>query len=253
MNKKVSIIIPFYNRVNRLLIAIGSALNQSYKEKEIILIDDCSTESIKEVKEIVEKNENIFLYSNRKRFGPSYARNKGILNANGHYIAFLDSDDEWLSFKLETQINYMKKNNLDFTYTNYLKRDNNSDKLSFIRVNKNYKMPFLAFRCSIATPTVVIKKNLFKTNKLFKTEFEYGEDIICWANLSNKTKLKRFNSFTAIVNISRKSSSNDISKQRKGFININRVLFKGNKLIKYIHRFYLELSLIFKYLRNFFS
>ena len=119
MDTLVSIIIPFFNRIESTKKAIYSALNQTYKNKEIILINDGSSADIVDIEEIVNKNKEIYLYTNYKNYGPSYARNVGIKKANGRFIAFLDSDDEWFHFKLSYQIKYMLEKNLRFTYTSY--------------------------------------------------------------------------------------------------------------------------------------
>lgn len=245
MSKLISIVIPFHNRLNELQIALNSAINQTYKFKEIILINDCSTESIEKIKNICDRHKEVFLYSNKKREGASYSRNKGIMVSKGDFIAFLDSDDEWLSFKLETQIEYMLNKKLNFTYTDYLKRNLKNNITNIVITKRKYSMPFMAFRCLIATPTVVINKKIIDEN-IFCNEFEYGEDLICWALLSKKTPLKRLNKITTIVNVSRESCSASLYKQRKGFLNINNTLFKNSKLTKVIHRIYYELALIIK-------
>ena len=108
MDKKlVSIIIPFFNRVNQVEKALKSAINQTYTNKEIILVNDGSTESIEKIEEIVNKKPNIFLLKNKYNFGVSYSRNLAIQFSSGEFIAFLDSDDEWMNFKIKLQSFYL--------------------------------------------------------------------------------------------------------------------------------------------------
>ena len=245
MENLVSIIIPFFNRTESLKRAINSVLNQTYKNIEIILINDGSNESITDIESIAKKNKNLYLYSNSKNHGPSYSRNKGLKNAKGEFIAFLDSDDEWLSFKLEYQIKYMLRKNLNFTYTSYLRNCSDSDSVKLIKIKRNQRFPHLAFKCEIATPTVVVRKTIFE-NINFERNLKYGEDIIFWANLSKKIKIKGINIPTTIVNVSKISSSNNLLIQEEGFYNINKYLFKGNIFLKLIHKIYYKTNLIFK-------
>jgi len=102
-NKKIpriSVIIPSYNRANTIGRAIQSALSQSYQDFEIIVIDDGSTDHTEEVIRSFQDSRIRYIRHNRNR-GGSAARNTGIHAARGEYIAFLDSDDEWLPQKLE--------------------------------------------------------------------------------------------------------------------------------------------------------
>lgn len=102
---KVSVIIPVYNRAHLLPRAVNSVLNQTYQDFEIIVVDDGSTDNVKEVIEKMQKkNEKIRYIRHEKNKGGGAARNTGIEAAKGQYIAFQDSDDEWLPEKLEKQI-----------------------------------------------------------------------------------------------------------------------------------------------------
>ena len=107
MNKKptVSVIIPTYNRAHLVGRAIQSVLEQTYKDFELIVIDDGSNDNTEYIiKEFQKKDKRIKYIAYKKNKGGSAARNAGIKSSKGEYIAFLDSDDEWLSEKLEKQI-----------------------------------------------------------------------------------------------------------------------------------------------------
>ena len=117
MNINVSVIIPTYNRVKFLPVSIKSVLNQSFPVNEIIVVDNKSTDGtidyikdkFKEVRVLIEK-----------RKGVSFARNLGIVNSKNNWIAFLDSDDEWMSDKIKKQVELIKKSNykISFIHTN---------------------------------------------------------------------------------------------------------------------------------------
>lgn len=118
----VSIIMPSYNTGKYVIDSIRSVQSQTYTNWELIIVDDCSTDGTKEmIRDYVEKTneKRIRLLSNEKNSGAAVSRNYALREARGRWIAFLDSDDLWLSEKLEKQISYMKENEYIFTYTDY--------------------------------------------------------------------------------------------------------------------------------------
>jgi glycosyltransferase involved in cell wall biosynthesis len=110
MEGLVSVVVPTYNRPERLLRALKSVLSQEYSEFEILVVNDSSEEAA--VHEVLDKlaDRRINYFRNSRKKGANGARNTGILNAKGHYIAFLDDDDEWLPFKLMWQLEYLTQN-----------------------------------------------------------------------------------------------------------------------------------------------
>jgi glycosyltransferase involved in cell wall biosynthesis len=108
--RKVSVIIPTYNRASQLPKAIESVLTQTYQDFEIIVVDDGSTDDTKEVLEPYIQAEKIW-YFYQKNQKQAAARNNGIKAASGQYIAFLDSDDAWVNTKLEKQVRVLEENN----------------------------------------------------------------------------------------------------------------------------------------------
>ena len=126
----VSVIMPSYNASLYLEEAVKSVVNQSYKNLELLIVDDCSTDDSRRVIDKLVKEYSmiipIFLENNS---GAAIARNTGIENARGRYIAFLDADDVWLPSKIELQIQFMEKYKLSFSYTNYDFIDTNGEVL----------------------------------------------------------------------------------------------------------------------------
>jgi glycosyltransferase involved in cell wall biosynthesis len=115
---KVSVIIPTYNRKKLVVRAIKSVINQTYRNWELIIVDDGSTDNTKEaIKPFLENKKIKYFYQKNK--GVCAARNLGIQKAKGEYIALLDSDDEYLAGKLEKQILEMKKGGASFSLCNY--------------------------------------------------------------------------------------------------------------------------------------
>lgn len=114
----VSIIMPSYNTADYIAQSVQSVLNQTYKNWELIIVDDCSTDNTDQVLSKF-KDERIHILKNKKNMGAAVSRNKAIRAARGQWVAFLDSDDLWKKEKLEKQIAFMEQNGYHFSYTNY--------------------------------------------------------------------------------------------------------------------------------------
>ncbi len=112
----VSVIIPTYNREKTISRALESVQKQTYKDMEIIIVDDCSTDNTREVIEDY-KDDCIRYIRHDVNKGACAARNTGIEVARGEYIAFQDSDDEWFPQKLETQMKKLEEENADICVT----------------------------------------------------------------------------------------------------------------------------------------
>jgi len=128
MNKKenmhikptVSVITPVYNAEEFIKETIESVLNQTYEDYEYLLIDDCSTDNSADiVQSYAEQDHRVKYIKLKENSGAAVARNTGLENAKGRFIAFIDSDDVWYPKKLEKQLRFMKENEEAFTYTKY--------------------------------------------------------------------------------------------------------------------------------------
>jgi len=106
----VSVIIPAYNSEKYISDTIDSVLNQTYKNLEIIVVDDGSTDNTEKVVKEKLSNFSNFKFLKQCNLGSAEARNLGIRNSNGNYIAFLDADDLWLPQKIEKQIKFFLNN-----------------------------------------------------------------------------------------------------------------------------------------------
>lgn len=116
----VSVITPVFNSEKYLGSTIASVLNQTYRNWELWLINDCSTDnSFALMQSFSAQDKRIHAVSLDKNSGPAVARNKGIENAGGRYIAFLDADDLWKPEKLAVQIAFMQENNFALSYSHY--------------------------------------------------------------------------------------------------------------------------------------
>ena len=124
MNDLVSIIMPSYNTASYIADSVKSVLDQTYKNWELIIVDDCSSD---DTLSVVSRftDERIKFFRNENNSGAALTRNRALREAKGKWIAFLDSDDLWHPEKLEKQIGFMEKNGFHFSYTAYTEIDEN--------------------------------------------------------------------------------------------------------------------------------
>lgn len=129
MEKLVSVIMPSYNTAKYIAESINSVLNQTYSNWELIIVDDCSSDETDLIVKSFLSDKRIKYYKNPTNLGAALSRNRGLREASGTWIAFLDSDDLWKPTKLFEQINYMETNNYVFSYTNYSEIDADGNEL----------------------------------------------------------------------------------------------------------------------------
>lgn len=164
----VSVIIPSYNRADKILPAVESVLNQTYTDLELIIVDDGSGDNTKEVIESI--NDSRIRYVYQENAGACAARNNGINQAKGEYIAFHDSDDIWHKDKLEKQMDALLKNDADIVCCKLIKIY--SDGKTEFKPNKLRQgfMKPVTNLFGIGTQTIVAKRKVFDEFS-FDTEF----------------------------------------------------------------------------------
>lgn len=227
MQKKplVSIISPTYNDENTIEETIKSVLNQSYKNWEMLIVDDCSTDKTPDiVKKYQEKDKRIKLYRLDKNSGASVARNKAIEEAKGKYIAFLDCDDIWFNKKLEKQINYMEKNNYYFTYTDYEYMSKDGKILNRKRVCPK-KVSYFKMLLGDSVGCLTVIYNREKAGLIQIPLLKKRNDYALWCRVLKKVKKGyKYNDVLARYRI----SGNSISSGKK------------SKLLKYHYQMHIE-------------
>jgi len=208
---KVSVIIPTYNRAGFLPEAVESVLNQTYRDFEIIIVDDGSTDRTKDIlRGYVKDTPSVIRYFYQENRGEYHARNTGLRNAAGEYISFLDSDDIMLPRNLEIKVKTAEEEGLKFITSDYYEISNPAgnitqntetalQKLGFLSIleklssdyvkNGNvYIIPKIDFlrmslkRLYLTTNTVFIEKNFLFTyvRGLFDTKLEVAGDEDMW-------------------------------------------------------------------------
>lgn len=175
--EKISVIIPFYNEEKYIKECIDSVINQTYKNIEIILINNNSTDNtLNIIKKI--NDERIKIYECNQQ-GVSHARNVGIKKATGRYICFIDSDDYWEKEKLEKQIKFIKENKYKFIYSDYMFLKKNGKKKR-VKVPKSLTYKQAIKNTCIFTSTVMIDTKYIEKKYINMPPLKRGEDTATW-------------------------------------------------------------------------
>ena len=183
----VSVIIPTYNRAHLLRRAVQSVLNQSYKELEIIIVDDASIDTTPELVKGIDDERIVYLRHESNK-GGSAARNTGIKHARGNYICFLDDDDFWLPKKLEKQ-HEMFEQSPDSVGILYC-----GCRIISEKQNKIIEDVYPEFRgqvfsnllssCFICSPTVMVRKTIIDETDGFDENLKSLQDWDMWLSLA---------------------------------------------------------------------
>ena len=189
----VSIIIPIYNRTDYICEAIDSVICQTFKNFEIIVVDDGSLTNVSGFLKPYIKQVK-YIYQNNK--GLASARNTGIKNSQGRYIAFLDDDDLFEPCKLETQVPLLEDNpDIGFVYSDcyeFQQTRNNQKELNFAvgRNKSSTEFAKLFFMCpNVRVPVVLVKKECFDTSGFFDEMLPQDEDGDMFLRIALKWKV----------------------------------------------------------------
>ena len=188
-----SIIIPLYNKEQSIVSTLQTVLKQTFQDFEIVIVDDGSTDhSVEEVKKVIDPRIRLIHQSNA---GVSAARNRGIDEARGEYIAFLDADDEWKPDYLKTQYELVQKYpecnvfacNYEFKDTQEKVKPTIIRKLPFKGEDGILSNYFEVASCShppLWTSAVMVKKSAIQSIDGFPVGIKSGEDLLTWARLA---------------------------------------------------------------------
>lgn len=227
----ISVIIPTYNCSSYVCEAIDSVLSQTYQPLEIIVVDDGSTDNTKEsLKSYIENRKIKYFYQENK--GPSSARNKGIREAHGEYISFLDADDVWFSFKLELQIQHQLNNpNIFALSTTMLHYDEKNNLFSYSRdiQFKSYFFEDMLIRNYMGSfNTAFIRADVLRKIGGFREDLLISEDHELWLRLAKMGELHKIVFPTVMYRIRTDglSAGNRDNTTEKNFIFIKELFRK---------------------------
>jgi len=188
--EEISVIIPTYNRCDLLKRAINSVIKQTITPKEIIIVDNGSTDQTYQMVSSLFPEINYFI---EKKRGVSAARNKGILESKSKWIAFLDSDDAWKPTKLEKQMEYSSFNQDKYRII-HTDETWYRNKKFLNQLKKHKKSGGNIFKnslqlCCISPSSVVLKKQIFEEYGLFDENLEVCEDYDMWIRITSKEEV----------------------------------------------------------------
>lgn len=181
----VSIITPLYNCAIFVEQTIQSVLAQTFQDWEMVLVDDCSVDSSWIIAQrYVSKDHRIKLIKLDQNSGAAIARNKAIELAQGRYIAFLDSDDQWLPHKLEAQLQFMQNNDIAFSYSAYERINENGKPIDTVGVPTKVNYSDLLKVCSIGCLTAMYDTK--KLGKVYMPLIRKRQDLGLWLRILKK-------------------------------------------------------------------
>jgi len=239
----VSVILPVYNAQKYLVEAIESILNQTYKNFELIIINDGSTDDSYTIINKYTKYDNRIVFINRANKGLVYSLNEGIKASKGKYIARMDADDISLSERFRKQVSYMEKENLDICGSHYLLIKENGDinGLNLTPLTHEMCVISLASKVPFAHPNVMIKKEFLDANNICygQSKYKIAEDFDLWIRMYEKGAL--FGNLNEILfkyrilnNSLSKVNSISLAKDTKSMLN-NFLECNKNKLIRILN------------------
>ena len=182
---EISIITPSYNSSGYLAETISAVLNQTFRDWEWLITDDCSTDNSAQILENI-KDPRIKVFYAEKNGGAGHARNISLKNASGRFVTFLDADDFWEPTFLEEMINFMKAENTELAYSTYSRCDENLNptKIGDFEADKTVTFSNLLKTCRLS-----LLASMYDSQRVGKFYFPEGtkrEDHVMWLELLKK-------------------------------------------------------------------
>lgn len=184
-NALVSVIMPAYNCEDFIDDSILSVLNQTYKNVELLVVDDQSTDGTAEhIQQFAQQDPRVKFIQLAKNSGAAVARNTAIEQAEGRYLAFLDSDDLWEPKKLEKQIAFMEQNSYAFTCTPYDKVDEHGNRMGQVVPTKKAMGYEGVLKDCPGNSTIVY--NAEELGKFYSPDIKRRNDFVMWLQVIKK-------------------------------------------------------------------
>ena len=210
----ISVIMSTYNNQSSVAYAIESVLNQTYKDIELLIMNDGSIDNTKEVLGKYLNNEKVKVFTNKENIGLTKSLNILINESKGNFIARQDSDDISLDSRLEKQLNFIKKHNLDACTTRAINMQSRK-----LVPGLSYYLPYILstkFKNPFIHGTLMIKTDIIK-NLMYDEEYYFAQDYALFLNLIKNFKIKTINSGLYELNTKNNISENFKKEQKKYF------------------------------------
>ncbi|HEY4877001.1 MAG TPA: glycosyltransferase, partial [Puia sp.] len=231
----VSIVIPTYNREKFIGSAIRSVLEQTYKNLEVIIVDDGSQDRTKEIVHSFQDERVIYFYQTNK--GRSVARNFALKHAKGSYVTFLDSDDLYYKDKIEKQVRFLEKNkkfSMVYTSANCIDEEGRSLSATYQATDAGWIYLKVAYfvGTTITLPTVMVRQEVFSVVGEFDEQMHRFEDTDMWRRISKKYRIGAMQDATCLLrthsdNILKNQNPREILSNLKYYI--NKILSEDKK------------------------
>jgi hypothetical protein len=256
MNDLVSVIIPVYKNTNFLKEALNSLIAQTYKNFEVIIVNDGSPdfENIKKIINFfVKKKLNIKLFNFKKNRGVSAALNKAIQQSKGKYISWLSHDDLYHRDKLKKQMNVLKNNSIKICFSNFFLINSKKKVIKKININNSVFEPrhFILFRDKYNFCSALINKIIFKKVGLFDLKKKHTQDYDLLFKILNRYKPYLMNDYLLYSRVHNKQNSvigkKDAEKEKEKlylsrFKQIESIYYNSNFIKKIYIIFFLKIK-----------
>lgn len=228
----VSVVIPAFNAGKYIGDALGSIVSQSYVNHEIIVVDDGSTDN---TESLINENYPSVRLMRQRNLGPAAARNKGIINSKGKYIAFLDADDVWLPEKLEKSVKALEADSAAaLVYSGrcwvgeYLQPIDIKDKPEFYSGDVYYEL-FMGNFIS-TTSVVVVRKSVFDELGLFNEDQQLRvcEDYEMWLRIADRFPIRSISQALVLYRLHTSNTHSNIAKLMTGLIKTIEIAEKAH-------------------------
>jgi glycosyltransferase involved in cell wall biosynthesis len=222
---RISVIIPAFNAEKTIHRALKSVLSQTKLPNEIIIVDDGSTDSTREISATILAEYKIVNYIHQTNLGVSQARNRGIHESTGEYIFFLDSDDYWLSNKIITHVNHLEMHpSCKGSFTNYhylnLKKSNQiilNKAINKAPISKMNLATGVAKITGSASSFFCAKDALLKTGE-FDSKLKFGEDLDVWIRFAENFGICQLDEAQVVVTNNDFSAQSQLVQNKKNWI-----------------------------------
>lgn len=262
----VTVYIPTYNRINLLKRAVKSVQDQTYKNLEIIIVDDCSTDGTPEyLVHLAQEDTRVRYFLKETNSGACMSRNIAIENAKGEFITGLDDDDMFEKKRIEKFIQFTEKYNMDevilYSLAEVLNKENNIKKIFKKYLTKKYILQKDLLNNNYIGNQIFCKTSCFRNIGGFDSSFKMWQDLECWYRLLENKYAICIKEYTYILDLSHdytrisKANYEKLNDTYNLFCEKHKLKISERKLLKthFLNYSYYDFSIFYFFKRLFLS